>query len=59
MKCSEIEGQRHLHTAMSQLHKKYVEFVLQSHQFILQKVFWAASKTLQFMLLFKLNLSGK
>jgi len=38
LSCSEIDGQRHLHAAIAQLHKKYVEFATQSHQFISQKV---------------------
>jgi len=36
--CSDIEGQRDLHAAISQLHKKYVEYITQAHQFVTQKV---------------------
>lgn len=36
--CADVQGQRDLHTAISQLHKKHVEYITQAHQFITQKI---------------------
>ena len=38
LRSGQIEGQRALNSAISQMHKKYIEFSTQAHQFITHKV---------------------